>query len=135
MGEKNKSENSKNTKNPFDLLAGIELRSKECKNLKVGIQASELCYVDKRSGYVMKKFDVITSSPEKVKKKLSEIEKLFNKIEKFCKYCKNPIEVTALLCDAYNANKDILNISFKSCPVYSDGLDSKFLYDKLIKNN
>ena len=128
--------NSRNTDNPYELISGVQLISKNNKNIRVGISATKFSYISNRKGkkdLIMLNFDVNTKYDAKNEEDYYVI-KLFNNIEKFANRCKNTLEVITLFVDAYKQNKNKLNIKFFTCPIYSDALDSKYVYDSIINN-
>lgn len=128
--------NSRNTENPYDLISGVQLISKDNKNIKVGISAIKFSYVSNEKGkkdLIMLDFDVNSKYDAKYEDDYATI-KLFKNIESFANKCKNPLEVITLFIDAYKENRDKLNIKFLTCPAYTDALDSKFIYESLINN-
>lgn len=132
----NKKLNSRNTNNPYELVSGIQLVSKENKNIKVGISATKFSYVsgkkDKKH-LIMLNFDVNTQYEIKHDRDI-EVVKLFKRIESFARKCKNSLEVITLFIDAYKENKNDLSIRIITCPAYTDALDPKFVYNSLINN-
>lgn len=127
--------NSRNTKNPYELISGVRLASKENKNIYVEISATKFSYVSNKKGkkhLVMLDFDV-NSRYEMEYSEEHAIIKLFKHIERFSKSCRNPLEVITMFKDAYKQNKDMLFIKFIPCPAYADALDSKFIYESLMK--
>ena len=130
----NKKVNSRNTSNPYELISGIKLISKYNKNISVGISATDFSYVSDNDGkkhLIMRKFDVNSKHDIKHNNDYAVV-KLFKNIESFANKCKNPLEVITLFIDAYKENKNKLSIKIKTCPAYSDMLDSKFVYESLI---
>ena len=131
----NKKENSRNTDNPYELISGIKLTSKN-KNNSVGAYAINFSYEANKKGkrhLVMTNFNVRTKYNIENNNDYA-IVKLFKRIESFSNKCKNPLEVITLFIDAYKENRNKLDIKITTCPEYSDMLDSKFVYNSLINN-
>lgn len=127
--------NSRNTENPYELISGIRLRLKENKNIEIGISATKSSNVSDEKGNkysVMLDFDVYSKYKAKYDEDYAAI-KLFKNIEKFANICKNPLEVITLFIDAYKENKNDLTIRIFTHAVYPDALDSKFVYESLLK--
>ena len=131
MSEKIK--NTRNTDNPYELVSGVRLSLSDNKSMNVAIHGSvfDCIRVKKRPDFIMKKFDVI---PPRSPKKKSEVAayKLFSRIAKFSRKCKNPIEVINLFIDAYNENKDKISINISTTPIYSDNADKHFVMNTLV---
>lgn len=125
--------NSRNTKNPYELISGVELVYKGNKHIKVSITATSFSSLNGKNRLVMDKFNV-NSVMRSNKGSDFKVVELFKKIGKFATYCKNPLEVITLFIDAYKANTELLTIKFKTCPAYPDAIDNKFVYDVLIRN-
>lgn len=126
-----KVKNSRNTSNPYELISGVELISKNTKNLKVGIYGFKYESIDNKNRFVVKSFNV-SDKPEARKEKDIETVKVFKRIRKFAAKCNNPLEVITLFIDAYKQNKGLLNIKFRIIPTHCDALDSKFVYEQLL---
>ena len=129
-----KKSNSRNTDNPYELISGVQLILKENKNIRVGISATKFSYVTNRKGkkdLVMLNFDVNSRYDAKCDEDY-EVIKIFKRIEKFASINGNSLEVITQFIDAYKLNKNMLNIRFFTCPVYSDALDSKYVYESLV---
>lgn len=133
--------NSRNTKNPYDLISGVELRFKYNKNIKVSIVATKFDYrlenpksnKGKRNLY-MTDFTVNRVMRSNKGSDFEAVE-LFKRIENFARKCKNPLEVITLFVDAYKSNKEALEIKFYTCKEYSDSIDGKFVYNSLVHGN
>ena len=128
-----KIKNSRNTINPYELISGVELISKNTKNLKIGIYGFKLESINNTNKFIVKSFKV-SDLPEARKNKDIEIVKLFKKIRRFSKKCSNPLEIITLFIDAYKLNKNLINIKFRTIPSHTDALDSKFVYEELLGN-
>lgn len=129
--------NSRNTENPYELISGVELISKDNKNIKVGISAIKFSYVSNVKGkkdLVMLNFDTYSKYEPKHKHDCMIISK-FKCLEKFAALRhSNPMEAITAFVDCYKQNRNIINIKFIPCPAYTDALDSKFIYESLINN-
>jgi ribosomal protein L31 len=104
--------------------------------IRIGISATKFSYVSNRKGnkdLVMLNFDVTKKYEPKYEGDYNVIKK-FKCIERFANRCKNPLEVITLIVDAYKQNKNYLSMKIKTCPVYNDALDSKFVYESLMNN-
>ena len=128
--------NSRNTKNPYELISGIQLSLKGNKNVRISISATKFSYVSNKKGkknLVMLDFDVNSKYDAKYEEDYDTI-KVFKHIEHYAKLNNNSLEVITMFVDAYKKNKNKLNIKFLTCPTYTDALDIKFVYESLINN-
>ena len=123
------SQKKTKSKNPYDFIRGVELFSRNNNSLRLAIIGSEFKYENKL--LVATKFRV-TKVLMNAKKSDEDIVNLFNKIDKFCSICNNKLECITMMVDAYKANSDILNISFKTIPRYSDAKDGRFVWKEII---
>lgn len=122
--------NSRNTENPYELIRGIELISKDDKNIRISIFGEKFSADGKKHAITVSKFGVIKKINDD--SDLSAVRKLFKNLERFAKYCNNPLEVITTFLNAYKSNKDYFNIKIITMPAYSDGMDSKFVRDSLL---
>ena len=123
--------NSRNTKNPYELILGVELTSKSNKNMKVSVIGEIFDRKGKKNHITVKRFRVIDCMRSN---KGSDylVQKLFKRIGKFAKMCKNKDEIITVFLDTYKANKELLNIKFTPIPAYTDALDAKYIRQSLI---
>jgi len=126
-----KIKNQRNTTNPYELISGVELVSKNTKGLRIAIYGFKFRGIDNKNKFAVTSFKV--SDPPELKKN-SDIGtiKLFRKIRNFSKKCNNPLEIITVFVDAYKSNKDLVNIKFRTIPTHPDALDSKFVYEQLL---
>lgn len=128
--------NSRNTENPYELIAGVKLISKSNKNISVSIQATNFSYDSDKKGkkhLVMTNFNVSTKYSIENNNDYATA-KVLKSVEKFAKLSKNPLEVITIFVDAYKKNKGKLIIKIKTCPAYPDMMDSKFVYNELLND-
>ena len=132
----NKKINSRNTENAYELISEIKLISRNSKNVYIGISGTEFKNISKTGNdthLVMSNFKVNKKYCTKHEEDYPII-RLFKNIEKFASKCNNHLEVITLLIDAFKENRKELAIKIKTCPVYSDALDYKYVFNSLIDN-
>ena len=124
--------NSKNTENPYELIAGVELYSRKRKKFKLKIIGTEYKTDPSNSSFLYVSKFKVSDLPEMKYDDELQIMELYSKIQSFTNKCINPLEIITIFIDAYKANKKLLGINFKTIPVYGDAIDSKFIYNELI---